>query len=460
MKNSFERGSIRPGIVHFGVGNFHRAHLEYLTDRLLREGEDPSWGICGAMILPQDESLYTRLQSQDGRYTLTSFSPDGNHECRWIDSLVELHWGVTDKEAIISRLASPQTRIITLTITEGGYNLDTEAVRHDISFLSEPQTVFGYVAEGLRRRMAAGLPVTILSCDNLQHNGLTARRSFCDFFERQDPALARWVQDNVTFPNCMVDRITPATSPADVLRLNALNGTDDQAPVFCESFIQWVVEDNFICGRPAWEKVGVQFAEDVSPYENIKLSLLNASHTLLSYPSALLGYDRVDAAMRDRRIVRLVRDFMDVDITPLVTVPSDVDIESYKATLIDRFSSAAISDQVSRLCGDGLSKFAVYVVPNFARMLENGSDVGRLAFLLSCYRKYLVLATSGDRSVGAYFEPHMTDENLSLIRSSDPMDFLSLTPFRALSLRDRMAFVADYLRLDGMPVPDALETIL
>lgn len=299
--------------------------------------------------------------------------------------------------------------------------------------------------------MADGLPVTILSCDNLQHNGLTARRSFCGFFEMQDPVLARWAQDNVTFPNCMVDRITPVTTGDDVLRLNALNGTDDRAPVFCESFIQWVVEDNFICGRPAWEKVGVQFTDDVSPYENIKLSLLNASHTLLSYPSALLGYDRVDAAMKDRRIVKLVRDFMDVDITPLVEVPRDVDIDMYKATLVERFSSAAISDRVSRLCEDGLSKFAVYVVPNFLRLLDGGADVSRFAFLLSCYRKYLR---------GTYFEPHMTSADLSLIQAEDPLDFLSLTPFRGLSLREREKFAGEYLRLEKMPVAEALESII
>lgn len=439
----FERKDIRAGMVHFGVGNFHRAHLEYYTDRLIRQGSSDCWGVCGAMILPQDERLYNALKAQDGRYTLTAFAPNGDVETGYIDSLVDICWGVKEREEIISRIASPETKIITLTITEGGYDIETENVRHDMECPSEPLTAFGYIAEGLRRRMAAGLPVTILSCDNLQHNGHVAQKSFMTFFERQDAALAQWAKDNVTFPSCMVDRITPATRPEDIERLNAMNGTDDKAPVYCEDFIQWVVEDKFIAGRPAWEKVGVQFTDDVTPYENIKLSLLNASHTLLSYPAWLMGHRKVDAAMRDPRILELVRDFMNTDITPLVVVPSDVDIEAYKAKLIDRFANHAISDQVSRLCGDGLSKFAVYVVPNLGRMLAEGRNTDRVAYLLACYRTYL----RGSVCDGAYeiFEPCMTQEDKALICSSDPLDFLMLTPFKSLELAGYPQFTEKYL---------------
>ena len=439
----FERKDIRAGIVHFGVGNFHRAHLEYYTDCLIRQGGSAGWGVCGAMILPQDERLYNALKSQEGRYTLTAFAPNGEVETGYIDSLVNVYWGVKEREEILSLIASPEIRIITLTITEGGYDIETENARHDVECPSEPLTAFGYIAEGLRRRMAAGLPVTILSCDNLQHNGRVAQKSFMTFFERQDFALAQWAKDNVTFPSCMVDRITPATRPEDIERLNAMNGTDDKAPVYCEDFIQWVVEDKFIAGRPAWEKVGVQFTDDVTPYENIKLSLLNASHTLLSYPAWLMGYVKVDAAMRDPRILELVRDFMNIDITPLVVVPSDVDIEAYKAKLIDRFSNPAISDQVSRLCGDGLSKFAVYVVPNLGRMLAEGRNTDRVAYLLASYRKYLRGSVcDGDYEI---FEPCMTQEDKALICSSEPLDFLMLTPFKSLGLAGYAAFVEKYL---------------
>lgn len=449
------RKDIKAGILHFGVGNFHRAHLEYYTDRLIRLGGSDEWGVCGAMILPHDERLYNALKAQDGRYTLTSFAPDGTIETGYVESLVNVYWGVKEREKIISQIASPEIKIITLTITEGGYDIETENARYDLANPSEPLTAFGYIAEGLRRRKAAGLPVTILSCDNLQHNGRVAQKSFLTFFERQDPELAAWAKENVTFPSCMVDRITPATRPEDIVRLNEMNGTDDEAPVYCEDFIQWVVEDKFINGRPAWERVGVQFTEDVTPYENIKLSLLNASHTLLSYPSALLGHVKVDAAMRDTRIISLVRDFMDIDVTPLVSVPSDVDLEAYKARLVERFANPAISDQVSRLCGDGLSKFTVYVVPNLSRMLVEGRDITREAFLIASYRKYL--RASLLESAFDIFEPCMTEKEKALICSSEPTDFFRLKPFKDLGLCRYEDFMEKYLLFDSVSVAKGLE---
>ncbi len=448
------RKNVKPGIVHFGVGNFHRAHLEYYTDELLCNGGDDSWGVCGAMILPQDEKLYSALKSQEGRYTLTAFAPDGSFNTSTIESLVEIFWGVKEREKILSRIASADTKIISLTITEGGYDIDTDNVKHDLDNPSEPLTAFGYISEGLRRRMSASLPITILSCDNLQHNGRVAEKAFMTFFERQDAKLAEWAKVNVSFPSCMVDRITPAVKPEDVERLNALNGTNDKAPVFCEDFIQWVVEDKFINGRPNWEKVGVQFTDDVTPYENIKLSLLNASHTLLSYPSALLGHVKVDAAMRDLRIAKLVHDFMDIDISPLVSVPDDIDLDLYKSQLMERFANPSISDQVSRLCGDGLSKFVVYIVPNLSRMLAEGRNVDRSAFLVSSYRKYL----RGSLCDYSYeiFEPRMNDMDKKLICSDDPMDFLKLSPFASLDLPSHTDFVKQYLYYDSVSVESAL----
>ena len=249
---SYDRNSVKAGILHFGVGNFHRAHLEYMTSHLLEDPTQREWGICGAMILPQDERLYKALKAQNGEYTLTVCGRDGKDEVYRLGALVELYWGIEEKEAILNKIADKSIRIITLTITEGGYNisrqtgefmLDNPQVAHDLKCHDNPQTAFGYVAEGLRRRKAAGSgPITILSCDNLQHNGNTARKAFMSFVEAQDKELAAWMQENVTFPNSMVDRITPATRPEDIKRLNEANGTDDKAPVYCEDFIQWVVE--------------------------------------------------------------------------------------------------------------------------------------------------------------------------------------------------------------------------
>lgn len=454
------RKGVTAGILHIGVGNFHRAHEEYFTCKLLDDPSQSCWGICGAMLLPGDEKLYNALKSQDNEYTLTICGRDGRDEFQWIDSLVELHWAcesAQEAQAVLDKISSKDIKVITLTITEGGYNiaksdghfiLEDEKVQRDINNPASPITVFGYVAEGLRRRRDRGNgPVTIQSCDNLQHNGDTARKAFTSFIAAQDPELALWVADNVTFPNSMVDRITPATRPDDVSRLNALNGTQDAAPVYCEDFIQWVIEDNFIAGRPAWEKVGALFTDDVRDWEMMKLSLLNASHTMLSYPSFLAGYRKVDEAMRDDDIRALLKEFMDTDITPYVPAPKGEDIECYKKTLLERFANRAVSDQIARLCADGASKFPVYVMPNLGKMVRDDADLTRLAFLFACYRHYLKYRKD---DLGASFEindPWLSAADDGLTRSDEPLDFLALSPFESVDLKESDGFVKAYLKM-------------
>lgn len=470
----YNRESVRPGILHIGVGNFHRAHEEYLTNLLLQHPDQQQWGICGAMLLPSDERLYKALRKQNNEYTLTVCGRDGKDETYRIGSLVELLWGVEDPEAVMNKIADKAIRILTLTITEGGYNidkasgefmLDDEKVKADLAHPQAPKTAFGFVAEGLRRRKAAGNgPITILSCDNLQHNGHTARKAFTTFFRAQDPELAEWVERNVTFPNSMVDRITPATRPEDAVRLNAKNGTEDAAPVYCEDFIQWVIEDNFIAGRPAWEKVGAEFTQDVTAYENMKLSLLNASHTLLSYPSFLAGYRKVDEAMHDERIARFVRTFMDKDITPYVPAPGNTDLDLYKQTLVERFGNRSVSDQVARLCFDGVSKFPVYIMPNLIQMIRDHADLTRQAYLFAAYRHYLKYRIDDNGATFEVADPWLTAADQTLIESNEPIDFLALSPFQSTDLKASAEFVALYLRMaeaikekGAMPV---LESIL
>ena len=466
----YDRSKVRAGILHIGVGNFHRAHEEFYTNRLLEYPDQHGWGICGAMLLPGDERLYRILKKQGQEYTLTVCGRDGHDEAYRIGSLVELLWAGENPEAVLDRIADRNIRIITMTITEGGYNiekstgefiLDDKAVRHDLENPRSPQTVFGFIAEGLRRRRAAGNgPVTILSCDNLQHNGNTARKAFTSFIQAQDPELAEWLKDNVTFPDSMVDRITPATRPEDVIRLNGKNGTDDQAPVYCEDFIQWVIEDDFIAGRPAWEKVGVEFTSDVTAYENMKLSLLNASHTLLSYPSFLGGYRKVDDAMHDERIAKFVKTFMDRDITPYVPAPGNTDLELYKQTLIERFGNRSVSDQIARLCFDGISKFPVYVMPNLVKMITHHADLTRVAYLIAAYRHYLKYRTD---DLGASFEiaePWMTHDDEALISSDDPVDFLGLSAFMLTDLKRSPEFVGLYLdKVAGIREKGAMTTL-
>lgn len=471
---NYNREQVKPGILHIGVGNFHRAHEEYYTNLLLENPDQQNWGICGAMLLPSDEPLYKALTKQANEYTLTVCGRDGKDQAYRIGSLIELIWAIENPEAVISKIADKNIRLITLTITEGGYNiekatgefmLDDENIKHDLQHPQSPKTTFGFIAEGLRRRKAAGNgPVTILSCDNLQHNGNTARKAFTSFIEAQDAELAAWMAQNVTFPNSMVDRITPATRPDDIARLNAKNGTEDEAPVYCEDFIQWVIEDNFIAGRPAWERVGAEFTDDVAAYENMKLSLLNASHTLLSYPSFLSGYRKVDDAMHDERIARFVRTFMDVDITPYVPAPGNTDLELYKQTLIERFGNRSVSDQIARLCFDGISKFPVYVMPNLIKMIRDHADLTRLAYLFAAYRHYLKYKTDDNGETFEVAEPWMTPEDEALINSNDPLDFLALSPFQSTDLKAADEFVRLYLQMvdaikekGAMPV---LESIL
>lgn len=453
---NYDASEIRTGILHIGVGNFHRAHQQFYTNMLLNDKDQKDWGICGVCLLPSDEKIVKNLRAQNLHYSLTVCGRNGNDEVYKIGSLRELIWGIEDPEAVVKKIADSTVKIITLTITEGGYNLDKETgefiledekIQHDLKNPSSPNTVFGFVAEGLRQRKIQNAgPVTILSCDNLQHNGNTTKRAFISFIEAQDTELAAWVKENVTFPNSMVDRITPATTPEDVERLNKLNGTDDRAPVYCEDFTQWVIEDNFIAGRPAWERVGVQFTNDVTAFENMKLSLLNASHTLLSYPAFLMGYRKVDQAMEDENLVKFIKDFMDTDITPFVPAPENTDLEKYKQTLIERFANHSVSDQVSRLCFDGISKFPVYIIPNLDKMIKGGKDLTRPAFLIASYRHYLTYKKDDQGNIFETAEPWITENDQKLVASENPQDFLELSAFKGIQLKTSESFIKQYNR--------------
>ncbi|WP_454059629.1 mannitol dehydrogenase family protein [Elizabethkingia ursingii] len=470
----YNRKTIQTGILHIGVGNFHRAHQAFYTNQLLKDEDQYSWGICGACLLPSDEKIVTNLKSQDLEYTLTVCGRDGNDEVYKIGAINDLIWAVKAPQDLLNKIADSSTRIITLTITEGGYNLDkatnefilnNESIQHDLKNPEFPTTVFGFIAEGLRLRKSNGNgSITILSCDNLQHNGNTARNAFSTFIEAQDKNLAEWVQQNVTFPNSMVDRITPVTTIEDVKKLNEKSGITDKAPVYCEDFAQWVIEDNFIAGRPAWERVGVTFTKDVTAYENMKLSLLNASHTLLSYPSFLAGYRKVDEAMHDQDIVSFIRSFMDIDITPHVPAPEGVNLDEYKQTLIERFANSSVSDQISRLCSDGISKFPVYIMPNLMKMINHEQDLSRVAFLIAVYRHYLKYKVDDNGLSYEIAEPWITPEDQELISSDNPLDFLNISAFRSINLGTVSTFTTPYIsfteRIKNEGIKPVLQSII
>lgn len=457
QKYFYTREAIHSGILHIGVGNFHRAHQAFYTNQLLKDNDQQNWGICGVSLLPSDEKVVKNLRLQNLDYTLTVCGRDGKDEIHLIGALTELLWAPEDSEAIIHKISDKTIKIISLTITEGGYNLDkttneflldNEKIVQDLKNTNQPVTVFGFIAEGLRQRKDKGNGcITILSCDNLQHNGNTARMAFMAFINAQDKELADWVKNNVSFPNSMVDRITPATTLDDIERLNKKSSMSDLSPVYCEDYIQWVIEDNFIAGRPDWERVGAEFTNDVTAFENMKLSLLNASHTLLCYPSILKGYRKVDEAMQDENIIKFVRDFMDIDITPHIPAPSGTDLNLYKQALIERFANRSVSDQLSRLCFDGISKFPVYIMPNLVKMILSGQNLSRVAFLFASYRHYLKFKIDDIGNAYQVAEPWLTNADESCIASEKSIDFLTLSAFKSIDLGSESNFVSVYSKL-------------
>ncbi|WP_157505413.1 mannitol dehydrogenase family protein [Geminicoccus roseus] len=451
----YDRSRVRAGIAHLSVGNFHRAHQAVYLDQCLALPEQDGWGILGVGVVdsPAERAKAQALQSQDGLYTLSVFPPNGEPACSVIGSIVDYVFAPADPAQAVVRLADRAIRIVSMTITEGGYNIDekTGAFRldapdivHDLANPEIPRTVFGLIVAALARRRAAGIPpFTVLSCDNLQHNGRIARQAVLAFAGARDQGFADWIGANVSFPSCMVDRITPAVLPADVGRLNALTGVEDQAPVFAEDFIQWVVEDDFCNGRPALEKVGVQFTGDVKGYEQIKLRMLNASHLMLSYPGQVGGYRFVHEAMADPRIMELLRTFMDRDVIPLLQAPADMPLDRYRDILLARFANPAINDQNARLTSDSVSKIPVFLGETIRDCLEQNRDPRRLAFLLAGFVRYL----GGVDDKGQAFEPiepHLEAADQALVQDPDPQAPLRMTMLKPFALEDHPGFVDSF----------------
>jgi mannitol 2-dehydrogenase len=394
----FDCLTVQPGIAHIGVGAFHRAHLAIYCNQTLAGEDMRDWGILGINLLEHDRPLATALKAQDGLYSVNEFDPHGERSTHIVGAMVEYLYAPDDGAKVLDRLADPAIRIVSLTITEGGYlidehgtfRLDDETVAYDLAHIDAPRGVFGHIVGALHRRRGAGVPAfTVMSCDNLRHNGAQAKKAVLAFAQALSPELAEWIEREVDFPNGMVDRITPATTPAVREQLNAASGLDDQAPVVCEDFIQWVLEDRFRHGRPAWERHGVRIVEDVSPYEDAKIRLLNGSHQMLSYPAFLSGHRRVDEAVKDPLFNRYLTDFLNDDAGVWLQSLPGMDLDPYKKKLLERFSNASIADQLDRLCLDGGSKIPGFLGPTIKACLEHGKDACRLAFLLATFDRYV-----------------------------------------------------------------------
>ncbi|WP_426110797.1 mannitol dehydrogenase family protein [Pseudomonas sp. DSP3-2-2] len=389
----------RQGIAHIGVGGFHRAHQAFYTDALMNTGEGHDWSICGIGLRPEDRTVHDALVDQDFLYTLYELGDTPDTETRVIGAISGMLLAEDGIQALIDKLASPQIRIVSLTITEGGYCIDDSngefmahlpQIQYDLANPEQPKTVFGLLCAALGKRRASGTPAfTVMSCDNLPHNGAVARKALLAFAALRDADLHDWIAEQVSFPNAMVDRITPMTSSAHRLQLADDKGIDDAWPVVCEPFVQWVLEDKFVDGRPAWEKVGVQFTDDVTPYEEMKIKLLNGSHLALTYLGALKGYRFVHETMNDPLFVQYIRTYMDLDVTPQLASVPGIDLEGYKDTLIERFSNQAIADQLERVCSDGSSKFPKFTVPTINRLILDQGNLERASLVVAAWAVYL-----------------------------------------------------------------------
>ncbi len=395
---TYDRAAVRVGIVHLGVGGFHRAHQAMYLDQLMNRGEALEWGICGVGVLPQDARMRDVMAGQDGLYTLVLKAPDGTWTPRVVGSIVEYLLAPDDPDAVIEKMADPATRIVSLTVTEGGYNVhavtgefDTRNpdVVHDLQPGAAPRTSFGLVVEALRRRRDRGVPAfTVNSCDNIQGNGHVAARMFGAFAHLKDPELAGWIDTNVHFPNGMVDRITPQTTDDDRAQIADRFGITDGWPVVCEPFTQWVLEDDFPLGRPAYEEVGVQVVDDVEPYELMKLRLLNASHQGLCYFGYLAGYRLVHEVCQDPLFADFLLAYMDGEATPTLAPVPGIDLAAYKHELITRFSNAGVRDTVARLCAESSDRIPKWLLPVIRSQLAAGGPIGRSTAIVASWARY------------------------------------------------------------------------
>ncbi|WP_425488416.1 mannitol dehydrogenase family protein [Nakamurella aerolata] len=406
----YDRAAVTAGIVHFGVGGFHRAHQAMYTDVLLASddaqvaGAAAGWGICGVGVMPSDAAMRDVMRAQDGLYTLVTKAPDGALHARVIGSIVDYRYAPDDPQAVIAKLADPAVRIVSLTVTEGGYSLNQLTgefdpspadIQADLNADALPRTTFGLITAGLRLRRERGVPpFTVLSCDNLQGNGDLARKAFTSFATLLDPELGQWMRQQVHFPNCMVDRITPATTDADRQLVAERFGIDDGWPVVCEPFTQWVLQDDFAVAepdapsRPQWELTGAQIVDDVEPYELMKLRLLNASHQGIAYFGHLAGYRLVHEAATDPDLAAFLLSYMVNEASPTLAPVPGVDLDAYRKELIERFGNPGVRDTVARLAAESSDRIPKWLVPVISENIAAGRDVTLSAAICASWARY------------------------------------------------------------------------
>jgi mannitol 2-dehydrogenase len=403
----YRRSDLSAGIIHFGVGNFHRAHQAVYLDDLFNSGAGHDWAVIGAGVRAADELVREKLGEQDWLTTVAEQEATST-KARVIGSMIDFV-PPGDAAATLDALARPEIRIVSLTITEGGYYISPatqtfDSAHPDIVFdarnIDAPKTVFGLIVAGLERRRKAGLaPFTVMSCDNIPGNGHVTENAVAGLAELVDPELAAWIRRDVAFPNSMVDRITPATTDRERRILHDSFGLDDNWPVFCEEFRQWVLEDKFPPGRPALEKVGVTFTSDVAPWEWMKIRILNGGHAAIAYPAALLDIHFVHEAMQDAQISAFLEILTKVEIIPTVPPPPGVDLDSYRDLIARRFANPKIGDTIERLCFGGADRQPKFILPVAADRLKSGARVQGLALVSALWCRYCHGETESGKTI-------------------------------------------------------------
>jgi mannitol 2-dehydrogenase len=430
----YRRSDLSAGIVHIGVGNFHRAHQAVYLDDLFNAGRDHDWAIIGAGVRDPDVTVREKLKEQDWLTTVVEQEAETTN-IRVAGPMIDFIRPY-DTEALLGRLSEAKIRIVSLTVTEGGYYI-SPATQHfdpahpdivyDAQHAGAPKTAFGFIAAALKRRRSVGItPFTVMSCDNIPGNGHVAENAVAGLAELADPEFARWIRANVAFPNSMVDRITPATTDRERAFLRDKCGLEDSWPVFCEEFRQWVVEDKFPAGRPALETVGVTFTSDVSPYELMKIRILNGGHAAIAYPAGLLDIHFVHEAMADEQIRAFLEALTKREIQPVVPPPPNTSLDDYRGLVARRFANPKIGDTIQRLCFDGSNRQPKFILPSAADRLKAGASIKGLALVSALWCRYCY----GETESGKQVAPN--DPNWERIQAaakqarSDPPAFLEL----------------------------------
>jgi mannitol 2-dehydrogenase len=466
---TYQREGVKQGIVHVGVGGFHRAHLAVYVDTLLEQFNVQDWSICGVDLQQFAAPMRDALSQQDNLYTMIECDTEGT-SARVIGSITDYLFAPDSSEAVIAKMAHPDTHIVSMTVTESGYyinenthelQIDHPDIAADLAGADPPKTVFAYLYAALARRHAAGLkPFTVMSCDNMQKNGDISRNMLLAFARLQNPEVADWIAANGAFPNSMVDRITPRTNDADKALLASRNGVEDAWPVVTEVFHQWVLEDKFVDGRPPFEKAGVQVVPNVhkvEEYELIKLRLLNASHSAMGYAGYLAGFTYIHEVIGNPVYRKYIQNMMAEEVKPLLPQIPGVSVDDYCNTLLNRFSNPTLKDELPRICLGGSGKIPQFIMPSIAEQIQAGGPLKRLTLCAAAWFRYL-------QGVNEQGKPFKLDDPMAAELQAEALKGgLSVLEVRSLfgdDLRSDKRFVAELTAaLESLDREGAMATI-